>query len=830
MKRAIVALLLSTLAGLAAFSGLGHAQGPDGLAVVGPLNCATAAPPVVAYDISKGQLASDVESFLNDLILDGFSAGSISGSIPSCVDVLIVLSTSGVTGLAAPYTPAEATTIKNWVDAGHALMLFGEWGSYRAGADALFAAFGYGQGGPGALTDPSDFDPLGGSDWVIYQPDNFAAHPMLEGVSTIELLRSSWLTLPASAVVTSDVDSSPSRVPVMAALASGGGCAVLSSDSNWVANAIPTSNAGYPKRDNSLLARQAVSWLNSCGQGPIARPGGPYSVSEGSSVTLSAAASSDPAGDALTFAWDLDNDGLYDDAFVVNPIFSAATRDDGVYPVGVRASDGVYTDTGRTTVSVLNVAPGVWLTATATDVTAGAPITFTGSFVDPGALDTHTTRWRFGDGTPDLFGLLTRAHAFGAAGAYTVSLMVTDDDGGAGTATLPIRVSAAAPLTPTASAGGPYTVPEGSSVLLNGSGSSDPAGRPLTYAWDLDGDGLFDDAFLANPIFSAAALDDGARSVSLRVSNGSLTDTHATIVSVTNVAPGVSLAASASTARVGQVVTFTGALIDPGAFDTHTATWRFDDGTPAAGSLIGIHAYTLTGTHVVTLTVADDDGGSGSASYSLLVLPPLSTPSTVFLPLIARNLCLAAPVYADIALVMDTSGSMGEPAWAGGPAKLQLAKSAAADFLNLLVFPGDQAAIVSFDSDAALDHILSNNRTGLIAALNGLAAGGVTRMDLGLALARGELIGTRHVSANGRYVLFLTDGRPTGTDEATVLAEAALTKAQGIALYTIGLGSDVNEGLLRAMASSPDHYYYSPSSAQLSEIYRRIAGELRCRP
>ena len=202
----------------------------------------------------------------------------------------------------------------------------------------------------------------------------------------------------------------------------------------------------------------------------------------------------------------------------------------------------------------------------------------------------------------------------------------------------------------------------------------------------------------------------------------------------------------------------------------------------------------------------------------------------MFLPLITKNLCLVAPVYADIALVMDTSGSMGEPAGAGGPTKLHLAKSAATDFLNLLVFPGDQAAIVSFDSDAALDHILSDDRTGLIAALNGLAAGGVTRMDLGLALARGELLGPRHVAANGRDVLFLTDGRPNGVDEATVLAEAALTKAQGITLYTIGLGPGVNAGLLRSMASSPDHYYYSPSTAQLSEIYRRIAGELRCRP
>jgi PKD domain len=95
------------------------------------------------------------------------------------------------------------------------------------------------------------------------------------------------------------------------------------------------------------------------------------------------------------------------------------------------------------TVSVRNVAPSVTITAPPSGAVyqVGEPIWFTGTFTDPGVLDTHTATWSFdgvdqagsvteagGSGTT---GLLT---SFSAPGVYSVRLTVADDDGSATTA------------------------------------------------------------------------------------------------------------------------------------------------------------------------------------------------------------------------------------------------------------------------------------------------------------------------------------------------------------------------------------------------------------
>ncbi len=102
---------------------------------------------------------------------------------------------------------------------------------------------------------------------------------------------------------------------------------------------------------------------------------------------------------------------------------------------------------------------------------------------------------------------------------------------------------------PSAAAGGPYTTTEGNGVTLDASGSSDADGDTLSYEWDVDGDGYYDDATGVNPTVSAATLaaiglGDGpdSASVRVRVSDAEATTTsNATTLTITNAAPSAQL-------------------------------------------------------------------------------------------------------------------------------------------------------------------------------------------------------------------------------------------------------------------------------------------------
>jgi hypothetical protein len=177
---------------------------------------------------------------------------------------------------------------------------------------------------------------------------------------------------------------------------------------------------------------------------PTVDAGGPYSVNEGSSVTVSATGS-DPNGGALTYAWDLDNNGSFETSGQ-SVSFSAALLDGpSSYTVKVRATDpGGLSAVSSATVNVTNVAPSVGIPTVSPEPSIeGRTVTAGATFSDPaGDVDKpFTCTVNYGDGTGNLAGTVTSnsctgpAHAYATFGTYTVTVRVTDKDGGTGTNT-----------------------------------------------------------------------------------------------------------------------------------------------------------------------------------------------------------------------------------------------------------------------------------------------------------------------------------------------------------------------------------------------------------
>jgi hypothetical protein len=241
---------------------------------------------------------------------------------------------------------------------------------------------------------------------------------------------------------------------------------------------------------------------------PIADANGPYETDEGEDVTLDGSASLDPDDDPITFAWDLDDDGAFDDSTDESPVFDMVGQD-GVFNVEVQVTDSnTLTDTAESTVTVLNVAPSINdLAAEPSTQDENSEITVSGNITDPGWLDPlfATIDWDDGAGPqdilepvendrPDASMSFSLAHTFGDNGDFTVQVCAWDDDTELDPTCEEITVTITN-VDPTAE------IDETGTVLINGiptfvgmigdtfdftGDSVDPGSDDLTFNWSWD--------------------------------------------------------------------------------------------------------------------------------------------------------------------------------------------------------------------------------------------------------------------------------------------------------------------------------------------------------
>jgi PKD repeat protein len=168
---------------------------------------------------------------------------------------------------------------------------------------------------------------------------------------------------------------------------------------------------------------------------PIASAGGPYLGSEGGEILFDGSGSTDADGSALTYAWDF-GDGS--SGVGVSP--SHAYADDGTYTVILTVTDAAQASTvAQAHANIGNVTPTVGVVAAPADPQpTGSAIQVSAAFTDDGTADTHTAFISWGDGSTSSgsvtettgAGVTAGTHSYTAAGVYTITIALTDDDGG----------------------------------------------------------------------------------------------------------------------------------------------------------------------------------------------------------------------------------------------------------------------------------------------------------------------------------------------------------------------------------------------------------------
>jgi Ca-activated chloride channel homolog len=184
-----------------------------------------------------------------------------------------------------------------------------------------------------------------------------------------------------------------------------------------------------------------------------------------------------------------------------------------------------------------------------------------------------------------------------------------------------------------------------------------------------------------------------------------------------------------------------------------------------------------------------------------------------------------------LALVIDRSGSMGEPARrpetvaeptftsrsrssipgrtggdSGAPDKLSFVKAATLRLLDLM-HDGDAVALVSFDDTVTVLKPLTvlddRSRRAIAGAVKRIETGGSTFLEGGLKSGLEQF----NAQARGRYgckLVLLSDGEANvGEQRPAVLAEVAAGGAHnGVTTSTLGVGFDYNIALMSAVAEA----------------------------
>jgi PKD repeat protein len=355
----------------------------------------------------------------------------------------------------------------------------------------------------------------------------------------------------------------------------------------------------------------------------------PASPHAGAQVKLTATGS----GRGITYAWDLDEDGEFDDATGAEVTHSFAV---GAPRVGVRVTDWE----GRTAAEARTLEVHAGDRPPSGSLMLGPPAPRVGgdvtAYADGQDSDGRIARVEFdldGDGTYEVTGAgQTTQTRFDSAGRRTLRARFVDDGGNVSVVTTEVDVHAgdSAPFVRLNMPGSQPKVGEKVNIWAEATDADD---QDLTYAYDLDGDGSFETAgdFMLETSYATA----GTRDIGVRVTDagGAIATARASLsirdgneppaVSLKRIGLTRSLFASGADADDGMPGDFSWDLDGDGAFDD------------ASGFILNYLDIpgTAPGTYDVGVRVTDRQGGAAIARRAVTIHNlPATVPSITVTP------------------------------------------------------------------------------------------------------------------------------------------------------------------------------------------------------
>jgi PKD repeat protein len=390
----------------------------------------------------------------------------------------------------------------------------------------------------------------------------------------------------------------------------------------------------------------------------------------GQTVSFDASGSTDDGPlPPTSYTWDLDGDGQYDDATGQQPSISYPTA--GAKSVGLKVTDALGLTSTATRIVNVNAAPTAAFTFTPASPVAGKAVSFDAAgSTDDKAIPAGGYAWDFdNDGAYDDGTGAKPTFTFATAGAKTVGLQVTDSDGARDTETKTVTVTNKPPVADFKA--DPQTPRVGEAVKFDSAASSDPDDQAITRAWDLDGDGKFNEGanqtdgdgtfnevagLTATRSYSSA----GDKIVRLRVTDSAgastIKERH---VLVQAVLPEASFTSSPAAPLPGEAVTFTSTSTASARAKITKTEWDLDgiSGFERSGTTVSA-AFVTAGPHTVTLQVTEDSGGVDVFSAEILVNAP---------PLASMTFSPSQPYVGDavefVSLARDPDGALASEQW-----------------------------------------------------------------------------------------------------------------------------------------------------------------------